>query len=47
MLGSVLDVGFQEAALFFGGGIAASVEGVWTDRIMVIIAPFCEVVCEF
>ena len=47
MLGSVLDIGFEEAALFFGGWVAAGVEGVLTDGIVVIVAPFCEVVCEF
>ena len=47
MLGSVLDVSFQEAALFFGGRVAAGVKGVLTNWIVIIVAPFCEVVCEF
>ena len=47
MLGSVLDVGFEEAALFFGRWVAVGVKGVLTDRLVVIVAPFCEVICEF
>jgi hypothetical protein len=32
--------------LFFFGGVVVSVAGVRCDGVVVVVAPFCEVVCE-
>ena len=38
--GVVLDVGFEEATLFIGGGVGMRVERVRLRGIVVVIAPF-------
>lgn len=43
----MVDVGFDEAALFFFGGVVLGVAGVGSNRVVVVVAPFCEVICEF
>lgn len=43
----VLDVCFQKAVLFFFCGVVCLSEGIGSVGVVVVIAPFCEVVCEF
>lgn len=43
----MLNISFEEAVLFFGCGIVIGVESVGFDCIVVIVAPFCEVIREF
>jgi hypothetical protein len=42
----VVNIGFDEASLFFFSGVVIGITGVRGDRVVVIIAPFCEMVCE-
>lgn len=43
----MLNISFEEAVLLFWCGICIRIEGIWLGRIMVVVAPFREVVCEF
>lgn len=42
----MLDIGFEEAVLCVRGWVFVGGEGVGF-RFVVVVAPFCEVVCEF
>jgi hypothetical protein len=46
-LRAVVDVGADEATLFVRGGVVVLIARVGCDGIVVVVAPFCEVVCEF
>lgn len=39
-------VGFDKATLFFFCRVVLGIAGVGSDGVVVIIAPFCEMVCE-
>ncbi len=41
------DVAADEALLLFGGWVVVCVAGVGGLRVVVVVAPFGEVVCEF
>lgn len=42
----MVDIGFYEAALFFFRRVVVCITGVRRNGVMIIIAPFCEVICE-
>ncbi len=43
----MLDIGLEEAVLFFRSRISIGVESVGFQGIVIIVAPLCEVVGEF
>lgn len=40
------DIGFDKTALLFGCWIDFLVDRVRNFRVMIVVAPFCEVICE-
>ena len=43
----MVEVSTDEAALFFDGRIILSVASLWLFLVVVVVAPFSEVVCKF
>lgn len=43
----MIDVGADKASLFFEGGVVICVTGPGFGGVVVVVTPFCEMVCEF
>lgn len=46
-LRTMVDIRADEGSLFFKGWVIVGIACPWSGGVVVVVAPFCEVVCEF